>query len=101
MLIVRRRGVLGRSGVVTRAVTSPDGTKTARLRTIYYYDNQPSYKIYWRETGKKVWLGLHYLPANTNTPKGAAEADLAWNQKSDRVDFLLSGTSVWHHVFSD
>ena len=45
----------------TARIASPDGTKTARLRTFYYYDNQPSYKIYYRDAGKKVWLNLLYL----------------------------------------
>ena len=37
---------------------SPDGTKTARLKTFYYYDQVPSYKIYYRETGNRAWLNL-------------------------------------------
>jgi hypothetical protein len=82
----------------TARIDSPDGTMTARLRTFYYYDNQPSYKIYYRETGKRAWLNLLYLPAYTNAPSNA-EAGIEWSRGSDRLDFLIDGTSIWHHAF--
>ncbi|MEA2068513.1 MAG: hypothetical protein U9P12_04870 [Verrucomicrobiota bacterium] len=82
----------------TARIDSPDGTMTARLRTFYYYDNQPSYKIYYRERGNRAWLNLLYLPAYTNAPFDA-EAGIEWNQGSDRLDFLIDGTSIWHHAF--
>jgi len=85
----------------TARLRSPDGTKTARLRTFYYYDNQPSYKIYYRESGKTVWLNLYYLPAYTNTPPDQTETSLAWSGDSSRIDFLINSSSVWHHVFSE
>lgn len=81
-------------------ISSPDGSKEARLKTIYYYDNQPSYKIYWRPAGEKSWMGLLYLPAATNAPADAA-AEIEWNADSDRLDFLLNGTSIWHHAFGE
>ena len=83
----------------TARVTSPDGSKTARLRTFYYYDNQPSYKIYYRETGKKAWLNLLYLPAYTNVPAESASAAIQWSADSGQLDLLMNGTSIWHHVF--
>lgn len=83
----------------TGPLKAPDGSKTARLKTFYYYDNQPSYKIYYREAGKRAWLNLLYLPAHTNAPANA-KADIAWSRDSDRLDFLIDGTSIWHHVFS-
>lgn len=83
----------------TARIASPDGSKTARLRTFYYYDNQPSYKIYYRESGKKAWLNLLYLPAYTNVPAASANAALAWSDDSAQLDFLMNGTSIWHHVF--
>jgi len=79
-------------------ITSPDGSKTARLRTFYYLDHQPSYKIYYHETGHKVWLNLLYLPAYTNAPPDATAA-LAWSPDSSRLDFLINGTSIWDHAF--
>jgi hypothetical protein len=82
-----------------RRAEAPDGSMTAKLRTFYYYDNQPSYKVYYRETGKRAWLNLLYLPAYTNAPAGTA-AGLEWSGDSDRLDFLIGGTSIWHHVFS-
>ncbi|WP_372846567.1 hypothetical protein [Pontiella sp.] len=82
----------------TARAQAPDGSKTARLRTFYYYDHQPSYKIYYRETGKRAWLNLLYLPAYTNAPAGT-EAGLEWSGDSERLDFLIGGTSIWHHVF--
>lgn len=84
----------------TEPVVSPDGSKEARLKTVFFYDNQPSYKIHWRESGKTAWLSLQNFPAVTNAPAGV-EAELEWNETSDRVDFLLNGTSVWHHSFSE
>ncbi len=82
----------------TARIKSPDGSKTARLRTFYYYDNQPSYKIYYRDTGKYAWLSLLYLPAYTNAP-AEAEADIAWSTDSGQLDFLINGSSIWHHAF--
>ncbi len=78
---------------------SPDGTMTARLRRYFYFDNQPSYKIYYREKGKAAWLGLYHLPAYTNIPPELAQPELEWSDQSDRLDFLMNGTSIWHHVF--
>ncbi len=83
----------------TARIDSPDGTKTARLRTFYYYDNQPSYKVYYRETGKKVWLNLFYLPAYTNAPAQSVEANLKWSSDSRQLDFLINGSSITNHVF--
>ena len=83
----------------TARIDSPDGSKTARLRTFYYYDNQPSYKIYYRETNKRAWLNLLYLPAYTNTPAESAKAEIEWSSGSDRLDLLINGTSIWHHAF--
>ena len=82
----------------TARVKSPDGSKTARVRTFYYYDDQPSYKIYYRDAGKRVWLNLLYLPAYTNAPSDAS-ADIEWTPNSDQLDFLINGSSIWHHVF--
>ena len=82
-------------------ITSPDGSKTARLKTEFYFDNQPSYKIYYRETGSKPWQGIYYLPAYTNIPAETAEPDLAWSTDSSRLDFLMNGTSIWHHSFAE
>jgi len=78
---------------------SPDGTRTARLLRYFYLDNQPSYKIYWRETPESSWLGLYHLPAYTNIPPESAEPALEWSRDSHRLDFLMNGTSIWHHVF--
>ncbi len=83
----------------TARIASPDGSKTARLRTFYYYYNQPSYKIYYRETGKQAWLNLLYLPAYTNAPAASVKAGLEWSADSRQLDFLMNGTSIWHHVF--
>ncbi len=82
-------------------ITAPDGSKTARLKTEFYFDNQPSYKIYYRERGKNAWMRLYYLPAYTNVPADQAAPDLKWSPDSDRLDFLMNGTSIWHHAFAD
>lgn len=83
----------------TARIESPDGSKTARLRTFYYFDNQPSYKIYYRETGKHAWLNLLYLPAYTNTPPELQNAAIEWRNDSEALDFQINGTSIWRHVF--
>lgn len=82
-------------------VDSPDGTRSARLRRVFYYDNQPSYKIDCREEGKVIWLNLYHLPAYTNIPAESAQAGIAWSPDSDRIDFLMNGTSIWHHAFDE
>jgi hypothetical protein len=78
---------------------SPDGTKTARLHRYFYFDNQPSYKIYYREKDKVAWLSLYHLPAYTNIPPESAEPAISWSEDSRRLDFTMNGTSIWHHVF--
>jgi hypothetical protein len=82
-------------------IDSPDGTRSARLRRVSYYDNQPSFKVDCRDAGKIVWLNLFHLPAYTNSPVESAQADLAWSPDSGRIDFLMNGTSIWHHAFDD
>lgn len=84
----------------TARLVSPDGSMLARLRTFYYYDDLPSYKIYYRKADDSVWRNLHYVPAYTNTPVHQTKADIAWTPDSSRLDFLINGSSVWHHVFS-
>ena len=79
-------------------VDSPDGTRTARLRK-FYYVSQPSYKIYYRESGKKVWFNLLYLPSYTNVPHQTASESLEWSTDSDHLFFKINGTSIWHHAF--
>lgn len=81
--------------------TSPDGSKTARLKTFFYYDKQPSYKIYYRETGKIAWLNLLYLPVYTNTPPETHQPELQWSPDSRQINFFLNGTSIWHHAFNE
>lgn len=82
-------------------LNSPDGTKTARLLRYFYFDNQPSYKIYYRKKDKVAWLGLYHLPAYTNIPPESAEPSIAWTDDSLRLDFIMNGTSIWHHVFTE
>jgi hypothetical protein len=81
-------------------VESPDGSKTARLRK-FYYISQPSYKVYYRETGKLVWLNLFYLPSYTNVPHETATESLEWGPGSENLDFKINGTSVWSHTFQN
>ena len=83
----------------TLVIDSPDGSKTARLKTEFYFDNQPSYKIYCRTADQKRWEALFYIPAFTNTPANTHNPDLQWSENSSRLDFLISGTSIWHHSF--
>ena len=82
-------------------VASPDATKEARLRRFYYYNNQPSYRIHYRESGRKMWLALYYLPVYTNMPVEQAEPSIDWSDDSQRLDFLMNGTTIWHHSFDE
>ncbi len=84
----------------TARIDSPDGSKTARLRTFYYYDNQPSYKIYYRETGNKAWLNLLYLPVYTNAPPDAP-AGIEWSTDSRKLYFNIDGSNIWSHTFAE
>ena len=79
-------------------IDSPDGSKTARLRK-FYYVAQPSYKIYYREPGKLIWLNLLYLPSYTNVPHQTVTESIEWGPNSDRLYFKINGTSIWQHTF--
>jgi hypothetical protein len=79
-------------------VQSPDGTKTARLRK-FYYVSQPSYKIYYRDVNRRLWLNLLYLPSYTNIPHATAVEALQWSSDSEHLSFMINGTSIWDHTF--
>ena len=79
-------------------IQSPDGSKSARLRK-FYYVSQPSYKIYYRESGKKIWLNLLYLQSYTNVPHQTATETIEWGPDSEHLYFKINGTSIWHHAF--
>lgn len=79
-------------------VTSPDGSKTARLRK-FYYVSQPSYKVSYRDADKPTWLNLLYLPSYTNVPHETAMESLEWAADSKDLTFKINGTSIWHHAF--
>ena len=81
-------------------IASPDGTRTARLRK-FYYTAQPSYKIYYRETGKRVWLSLLYLPAYTNVPHATATEALEWSPDSANLFLKINDDTIWSHTFSE
>ena len=38
---------------VAQRADSPDGSKTARLKTEFYFDNQPSYRIHYARRPEK------------------------------------------------
>ncbi|MEN7973603.1 MAG: hypothetical protein ABFR47_07190 [Verrucomicrobiota bacterium] len=83
----------------TARIESPDGSKTARLRTIYYLDNQPSYKVDYRDSGKRTWLRLLHLPSYTNAPPESHNPSIGWSPDSRHLLFKMNGTSIWHHTF--
>ena len=82
-------------------IDSPDGSQSARLVRYFYYDNQPSYKVYCRESDKPIWLHVYHLPAYTNFPPEEAVPSIAWSADSTRLDFLMNGTSIWHYVIDE
>ena len=77
-------------------VPSPDGTKTARLRKIYYV-SRPSYKIDYRKEGKLLWLNLRL----TNTTAQTTGESLEWSSDSGTLHFKINGTHIWSHVFDE
>ena len=79
-------------------ITSPDGSKTARLRK-FYYVSQPSYKIYYRDTGNRVWQALLYLPSYTNIPHQTAVEAIDWSTDSKKLRFSINDTIIWSHEF--
>jgi len=79
-------------------IKSPDGSKSARLRKFYYL-SQPSYKVYYRESGKKIWLNLLYLQSYTNVPHQTATESIEWSPDSENLYFKINGTSIWSHAF--
>ncbi len=81
-------------------IDSPDGSKTARLRK-FYYVSQPSYKIYYRDADKLVWLNLLYLPSYTNVPHATASEAIEWSPDSERLYFSINGSNIWSHTFSN
>ena len=81
-------------------IDSPDGSKTARLRK-FYYVSQPSYKIYYREADKLVWLNLLYLPSYTNTPHATAKESIEWTPDSEGLLFKINGDPIWSHTFAE
>jgi hypothetical protein len=81
-------------------IDSPDGTKTARLRK-FYYTAQPSYKIYYRDTDKLVWLNLLYLPSYTNVPHETVKEAIEWSADSETLDFIINDSSIWSYTFTE
>ena len=75
---------------------APNGTQQARLKTFYYTEGIPSYKVYTRPNGNLLWSNKLYWPAFTNTPNPVAH--LQWSSDSQRLDLLINGTSIWHRV---
>ena len=75
---------------------APNGTQQARLKTFYYTEGIPSYKVYTRSSGTLLWKNQLYWPALTNTPNPVAH--LQWSSDSQRLDLLINGSSIWHRV---
>ena len=71
---------------------SPDNKKEARLKTFYYSENIPSYKIYIRETGSLFWRNLLYLPSYTNSV--SSNVELKWSNNSS-LYLQINSVIVW------
>jgi hypothetical protein len=79
-------------------VVSPDGNRSAKLEIVYYI-SQPSYKIYYRETGKRLWLRVLHMPSYTNVPHATAVETLEWSPDSELLTFRINGSNVWRRAF--
>ena len=75
---------------------APNGAQQARLKTFYYTEGIPSYKVYTRPRGTLLWKNQLYRPSFTNTPNPVAH--LQWSSDSQRLDLLINGSSIWHQV---
>ena len=73
-------------------IKSPNNKKEARLKTFFYSEDIPSYKIYIRETGSLLWRNLLYLPSYTNSVNPNVE--LKWLNDSS-LCFQINNVIVW------
>jgi len=77
-------------------VTSPDGSREARLQSVYY-SSDPGLKVAVRR--KLVWQTLLYLHEYTNAPAGLRTAGLRWSPDSRRLYLEVAEETVWQHDF--
>ena len=73
-------------------IKSPDNKKEVRLKTFFYSENIPSYKIYVRQTGSLLWRNLLYLPSYTNSVNPRVE--LKW-LNDNSLCFQINNIIVW------
>ena len=81
-------------------IDAPNGTKTARLQRISYYENHPSYRIDYREANERIWQTLYDLSAYTNLPPEQALPSIDWSPDSTHLSFFMNGTCIWQYDFS-
>jgi len=77
-------------------LTSPDGSREARLQSVYY-SSDPGFKVSVRR--KLVWQTLLYLHEYTNAPAGSQTAELRWSPDSRHLYLEVAEESVWRHDF--
>jgi len=81
---------------VVQAITSPDGSRQARLLHVFYY-SEPGYKVSVRERG--LWKTLYYLPEYPDVPLEERDEVLRWSLDSEQLIFEVNGKQVWGYNF--
>lgn len=79
-------------------IESPDGSKEARLRRFQYTSEEPTYRVYYRESGKWAWLNLLQLPGS-KIENEVAQIQLEWSTNSERLYLHINEAAYWHHTF--
>ncbi len=81
---------------VAQVITSPDGSREARLLHVFYY-SEPGYKVAVRKG--YLWHTLFYLPEYSEVPAEDRIEKLTWSPDSKRLTFEVNGTRVWGYDF--
>ena len=81
---------------VVQTITSPDGSRQARLLYVFYY-SEPGYKVAVRE--RLLWHTLYYLADYPDVPLDKREETLRWSHDSEQLIFEVNGKRLWRYDF--
>ena len=81
---------------VVLTITSPDGSREARLLHVFYY-SEPGYRVSIRR--KIGWGTLYYLAEYPDVPLKEREEILIWSHDSEQLIFEVNGKRLWGYNF--
>ncbi|QHI70220.1 hypothetical protein [Tichowtungia aerotolerans] len=81
---------------VVQRISSPDGSREARLMLVYYYSD-PGYKIATRSG--LLWHTRLYMPEYKDGSAAKREALLRWSDDSKQLFFEINGKLIWSDRF--